>query len=69
MGETLLWRVTGGTAHVTADGSDWPGCPRAMSVDYAIFDGWNWIDLGCVTELLESNRILMGYIFSWKMGF
>lgn len=39
MGETLLWRVTGGTAHVTADGSDWPGCPRAMSVDYAIFDG------------------------------
>ena len=37
MGETLVWRALTGEVHVTADGSDWPGCPSAMAVDYAIF--------------------------------
>lgn len=38
MGETLVWRALTGEAHFTADGSDWPGCPRAMSLNYAVFD-------------------------------
>ena len=44
MGETYVWRALTGEAHVTADGSDWPGCPSAMSLNYAIFhEGRTWV--------------------------